>query len=209
MVTGALNHGSAFGVALCPNGKQQRFPGLRESRRKIAALHYFRGEWPQILRARTAKRNCYGHPLQHTALGKLARVLDEQLARAGYDEVEHFDVSEAKLGFCQGEFDCWVNRPGRCKIDDAQQPIVAAIPAAHALVYLGPVVCDRVRTRPRTGAGRGEDTGFGPSAAASYAALRGQPPVARNPRARIDCASPIRREAARTHRAVFARQRFR
>lgn len=44
-------------------------------------------------------------PPQHAAHGKLARVLDEQLARAGYDEIEHFDVSEAKLGFCQGEFD--------------------------------------------------------------------------------------------------------
>jgi len=79
-------------------------------------------------------------PPEHTALGKLARVLDEQLARAGYAEIEHFDVSEAKLGFCQGEFDCWVNHPGRCKIEDAQQAIVAAIPAADLLVYLGPVV---------------------------------------------------------------------
>ena len=79
-------------------------------------------------------------PPQHAGLSKLARVLEEQLAHAGYDAIEHFDVSEAKLGFCQGEFGCWVNHPGRCKIDDAQQAIVAAIPAADTLVYLGPVL---------------------------------------------------------------------
>jgi multimeric flavodoxin WrbA len=76
------------------------------------------------------------HPVR---LAKLAAVLDEQLGRAGYDQIEHFDVSEAKLGFCQGEFDCWVRHPGRCKIDDEEQAIVAAIPAADAIVYLGSI----------------------------------------------------------------------
>ena len=74
-------------------------------------------------------------PKGHAALTSL----DEQLALAGYDEIEHFDVMEVKLGFCQGEFDCWLKHPGRCKIDDGEQAIVAAIPSADGLVFLGPV----------------------------------------------------------------------
>jgi multimeric flavodoxin WrbA len=79
-------------------------------------------------------------PPQHAGLSTLAVVLDEQLAHAGYDQVEHFDVEGAKLGFCQGELDCWLRHPGRCKIDDGEQAIISAIPSADALVFLGPVV---------------------------------------------------------------------
>ncbi len=60
-------------------------------------------------------------PRGHAALGEIVRLLDEQLAQAGYDQVEHFDVADAKLGFCQGEFDCWLRHPGRCKIDDVNK----------------------------------------------------------------------------------------
>lgn len=79
-------------------------------------------------------------PPKHAELAKVALLLEQQLARAGYDEIEHFEVAEAKLGFCQGEFDCWLKHPGRCKIEDGEQAIVAAIPSADALVLLGPVV---------------------------------------------------------------------
>ena len=44
-----------------------------------------------------------------------------------------------KLGFCQGEFDCWLWSPGRCKIHDSEQAILEAIPGSDALVLLGPV----------------------------------------------------------------------
>jgi multimeric flavodoxin WrbA len=56
-------------------------------------------------------------PPQAAGLSQLAILLNGQLAQARYDEIEHFDVAEAKLGFCQGEFDCWLRHPGRCKID--------------------------------------------------------------------------------------------
>jgi len=71
---------------------------------------------------------------------ELSALLDERLEHAGYDRIEHFDVAEAKLGFCQGEFDCWIRHPGRCKIDDGEQAIAQAVPSADALVFLGPVV---------------------------------------------------------------------
>src|SRR5690606_34167495 len=78
-------------------------------------------------------------PPGHAALGVVARALDEELARAGYEPVERFALEGLKLGFCQGEFDCWVKNPGRCKIHDAEQKITAAIPGADAVVLLGPV----------------------------------------------------------------------
>lgn len=64
--------------------------------------------------------------------------LEVELARAGYISIERFDVSRLKLGFCQGEFDCWLRTPGRCKIHDAEQELTAAIPSADALVFFGP-----------------------------------------------------------------------
>ncbi|HET9955125.1 MAG TPA: NAD(P)H-dependent oxidoreductase [Polyangiaceae bacterium] len=64
--------------------------------------------------------------------------LDGALERAGFDERRSFDVGAMTLGFCQGEFDCWLRTPGRCKILDAEQEILASIPAADALVLCGP-----------------------------------------------------------------------
>ena len=64
--------------------------------------------------------------------------VESELARAGYDSIQRFEVSKLKLGFCQGEFDCWLRTPGRCKIHDAEQEITAAIPSADAMVFFGP-----------------------------------------------------------------------
>jgi multimeric flavodoxin WrbA len=66
-------------------------------------------------------------------------LLECELARAGYDEVVHFEVGLLKLGYCQGEFDCWLRSPGRCKIHDDEQAILAAIPGADALFLVSPI----------------------------------------------------------------------
>lgn len=79
-------------------------------------------------------------PPEHAQRSQLTALLDEQLNHAGYELIEHFDVAQTKLGFCQGEFDCWIRHPGRCKIEDDEQAIAQAIPSADALVFLGPVV---------------------------------------------------------------------
>lgn len=44
-----------------------------------------------------------------------------------------------KLGYCQGEFDCWVKTPGVCRTHDAEQDIVQAIHDAANLVLLDEV----------------------------------------------------------------------
>ncbi|HEY3497817.1 MAG TPA: NAD(P)H-dependent oxidoreductase [Polyangiaceae bacterium] len=66
--------------------------------------------------------------------GMLA-VLRKELERAGFNAVDHFDVREHQLGYCQGEFDCWLKHPGHCKIHDGAETIAAAIARADAVVY--------------------------------------------------------------------------
>jgi multimeric flavodoxin WrbA len=78
-------------------------------------------------------------PPGHEQLGALDELLRRELRQAGYETMEHFAIEQLKLGFCQGEFDCWVKTPGCCKIHDAEQAITRAIPQADALVLLGPV----------------------------------------------------------------------
>ncbi len=78
-------------------------------------------------------------PSGHASLAHIVNALDAELARAGYEAREHFEVSSLKLGFCQGEFDCWLRTPGRCKIHDAEQAITAALPSADAVVLVSPL----------------------------------------------------------------------
>jgi multimeric flavodoxin WrbA len=78
-------------------------------------------------------------PPRHPSLTLLAETLDAELAQAGYDAVKSFALSETKLAFCQGEFDCWVKTPGRCRAHDAETEIVTAVHTADALVFLGPL----------------------------------------------------------------------
>lgn len=77
-------------------------------------------------------------PPGHASLAEAAARLDRALREAGYDSIECFVVQSLKLGFCQGEFDCWLKTPGRCKIHDAEQAITAALPGADAVVVFGP-----------------------------------------------------------------------
>ena len=72
-------------------------------------------------------------------MGRLASVVTQELVRAGYDRCDTFDLTSTNLAFCQGEFDCWVKTPGRCRSHDAETRIVQAVHDADALVFLDPV----------------------------------------------------------------------
>jgi multimeric flavodoxin WrbA len=78
-------------------------------------------------------------PPQHASMTALASVVDAELARAGHQTVTTFSLATTNLAFCQGEFDCWVKTPGRCRAQDAETAIVTAVHDADALVLLGPV----------------------------------------------------------------------
>jgi len=77
-------------------------------------------------------------PPDDPALASLLEIVRTELTSARHT-VTAFDVSDGKIGYCQGEFDCWVRTPGRCTIEDVQQKIVAAMAGADALVLVGPI----------------------------------------------------------------------
>jgi multimeric flavodoxin WrbA len=75
------------------------------------------------------------------ALQALQEVLKAELRHAGESDesVRTFDLASIKLGYCQGEFDCWLKTPGTCRTRDAEQEIVRAIHDADKLVLLDAV----------------------------------------------------------------------
>lgn len=75
-------------------------------------------------------------PPDHPSLNRLVAVAVAALTDAGYDDCIRFEISSMKLAFCQGEFDCWVKTPGRCRSHDAEMNIVEAVHDADALVFL-------------------------------------------------------------------------
>lgn len=78
-------------------------------------------------------------PSDHPSLNRLAEVVATELATAGYDQCDRFEVTSLKLAFCQGEFDCWIKTPGSCRSHDAEMNIVEAVHDADALVFLDAV----------------------------------------------------------------------
>jgi multimeric flavodoxin WrbA len=70
------------------------------------------------------------------ALGRLEELVKAELARDGETDVHVFDLAKMKLGYCQGEFDCWVKTPGICRAHDAEQEIVQAVHDARRLVLV-------------------------------------------------------------------------
>lgn len=74
-------------------------------------------------------------PDDHGPLKPASEVLLTELGQAGYDEVTLFELNNAKLAFCQGEFDCWLKTPGRCRSADLEQDIVQQVHDADAVVF--------------------------------------------------------------------------
>jgi len=78
-------------------------------------------------------------PPGHASLERLGALVASELLAAGYDTCDTFDLTATTLAFCQGEFDCWVKTPGRCRSHDAETAIVQAVHDADALVFLDAV----------------------------------------------------------------------
>jgi multimeric flavodoxin WrbA len=78
-------------------------------------------------------------PADQPSVTQLATVVTRELANARYEQCDSVDVASMKLAFCQGEFDCWVKTPGRCRSHDAETEIVRAVHDADALVFLDAV----------------------------------------------------------------------
>ena len=55
-------------------------------------------------------------------------------------EVRHFILRDQIVGHCQGDFDCWVRTPGRCRIKDEGQQIERAVHDAAVVAMTTPVL---------------------------------------------------------------------
>jgi len=55
-------------------------------------------------------------------------------------EVRHFILRDQVVGHCQGDFDCWIRTPGRCRIKDEGQQIERAVHEADVVAMTTPVV---------------------------------------------------------------------
>lgn len=63
----------------------------------------------------------------------------ERVAVSAGATVSRYQPSELTLAPCQGDFDCWVKTPGRCRTNDELQAITQAVHDADLLVYATPL----------------------------------------------------------------------
>ena len=61
-----------------------------------------------------------------------------ELATAGYQPAA-WTLSEEKIAYCLGCFECWTKTPGLCRIDDAGRLVSASVINSHLVIYLSPV----------------------------------------------------------------------
>ncbi len=54
--------------------------------------------------------------------------------------INHILLKEKKIAPCQGCFDCWVDTPGICKIDDFGRIILEKIMESELVIYLTPII---------------------------------------------------------------------
>lgn len=76
---------------------------------------------------------------QLPALGELEAMVRAELVRKGAPDIVTFSLATTKLAYCQGEFDCWIKTPGRCRAHDTEQEIVQAVHDADHLVLIDEV----------------------------------------------------------------------
>jgi hypothetical protein len=65
-------------------------------------------------------------------------LLLQELARIGWD-VQPFTLRDAKIAYCQGDFECWVKTPGICKADDDSREIARAVINGDVAIFLTPI----------------------------------------------------------------------
>jgi multimeric flavodoxin WrbA len=54
-------------------------------------------------------------------------------------EAQSFTLRDAKIAYCQGDFECWVKTPGMCKAADDSRAIARAVINSDLVIYLTPI----------------------------------------------------------------------
>ena len=62
----------------------------------------------------------------------------EELQHLGYT-VQPFILRDAKIAYCQGDFECWIKTPGLCKADDDGRVIARAVIQSDLAIFLTPI----------------------------------------------------------------------
>jgi multimeric flavodoxin WrbA len=62
----------------------------------------------------------------------------QELARLSC-ETQSFSLRDAKIAYCQGDFECWIKTPGMCKADDDSRDIARAIINSDLVIYVTPI----------------------------------------------------------------------
>jgi hypothetical protein len=70
------------------------------------------------------------------ALEALERLVVATLQQRGESTIRTFHLATTKLAYCQGEFDCWIKTPGRCRAHDAEDAIVQAVHDADNVILI-------------------------------------------------------------------------
>ena len=73
-----------------------------------------------------------------TALDRELSACTEQAVARG-DRCERLRLADLKLHQCVGCFDCWVKTPGRCRLRDEGEHLVAALARADLVVFAAPM----------------------------------------------------------------------
>lgn len=68
----------------------------------------------------------------------VAEIVQQELARLNC-ETQTFVLRDAKMAYCQGDFECWVKTPGMCKADDDGRTIARRLINSDWVVYLTPI----------------------------------------------------------------------
>lgn len=79
-----------------------------------------------------------GARLNDNATDHVNDLVVTELQNAG-NEVQSFTLRDAKIAYCQGDFECWVKTPGMCKAADDSRDIARAIINSDVVVYLTPI----------------------------------------------------------------------
>lgn len=65
-------------------------------------------------------------------------LLTKELADVGWN-VEPLTLRDARIGYCQGDFECWTKTPGACTAEDDSRDIVRALINSDVAIFLSPV----------------------------------------------------------------------
>ncbi|MFW9970069.1 MAG: flavodoxin family protein [Candidatus Odinarchaeota archaeon] len=62
----------------------------------------------------------------------------EELGKSGF-EVESITLRDVKVSACQGDFECWLQTPGECKIDDDGPDLTKKMVQSDLVIHFTPI----------------------------------------------------------------------